>query len=299
MRLDRVDLNLFVVFDVLYQERSVTQAAQALHVTQPAVSNALSRLRSTFNDKLFVRSPSGMLPTPVADSAIMDVRKALKLLGNSVAMGAVFEPAEAERKFHLSMSDLLQTLLLPTVLQELTKSAPGIDLICYPLEREKSAEELKSGRTDLVFDAPLFNARDFRQAPLLDLEYVVAMRPTHPLAQPKLSLDDYLSARHIHVSSRRRGRGQADIALHSQAHKRQVVLRVQDYLVAQALTAENDVLWTVPKALVANSNLHLCAPPLRIEPLKLNLFWSKQANDDPANRWLRNLFIDTVRTTMN
>ena len=99
MRLDRVDLNLFVVFDALYRERSVTRVATHLNLTQPAVSNALSRLRQTFEDPLFVRSPDGMAPTPVADSVVADVKEALALLSRSVAVNAHFDPVRAEKVF--------------------------------------------------------------------------------------------------------------------------------------------------------------------------------------------------------
>ena len=112
MRLDRVDLNLFVMFDVIYTERNLTRAAEVLSITQPAVSNALNRLRDVFDDELFVRNPRGMEPTPVADNIIVQVREALTLLNFSLNEGAIFDPLRTEKTFHLSMNDLAEFLLL-------------------------------------------------------------------------------------------------------------------------------------------------------------------------------------------
>jgi len=295
VRLNKIDMNLFVVFDAIYREGSVTRVAQQLNLTQPAVSNALNRLRQTFDDRLFIRTPEGMLPTPVADNAIADVRRALALLGKSISANAKFEPAKSDKRFLLAMNDLVQFLLLPVLLDKIQSTAPGVTLSCYYPERHSVTEELKSGETDLLVDAPIFNAREFIQASLMLLPYAVAMRKSNPLTKKPITLQSYLSAQHIHVSGRKKGRGHADIALHGLGHRRSVVLRVQDYLVAEELTSRSNLLWTVPRVLSGSSRLFYADTPFDVEPLKLNLYWGKNANDDPANQWLRELVVESAK----
>ncbi len=299
MRLEKVDLNLFVVFDAIYRERSVTKVAVLLNLTQPAVSNALSRLRQTFDDPLFVRTPNGMAPTPVADSVVGDVREALALLGRSVGVNARFDPSTSEKVFCLGMNDLAESLLLPRLHAVVNTNAPKVSITSYYVAREAATDDLKAGTIDLLLDAPLVNAKELNQERLGELPYVVAMRPEHPLAKGELKVDDYLAGEHIHVSSRRKGRGQMDIALHALGYRRRVAMRVQNYLVAARITAETDLIWTVPKVLADTLSLHTVALPFAVDPLEWNLYWSKSAENDPANQWMRDVFKAVAREVCN
>lgn len=289
MRLDRIDLNLFVVFDALYRERNVTRVAARLNLTQPAVSNALARLRQTFDDTLFVRSPEGMTPTPVAENVAADIRKALDLMRNSVGVNASFEPAHSEKVFRLGMNDLAESLLLPGLHQTVRQEAPWIGINSYYVARESATEELKSGKIDLLLDAPVVNTRELHQQALTAFPYVIAVRREHPLAHTRLSLDTYLDAEHLHVSSRRRGRGHVDIALNRLGKQRRIAMRVQNYLVAAKIAQETDLLWTVPRVLAETLPLKVIPTPFEVEPLAWNLYWPRSAQDDPANRWLRGI----------
>lgn len=287
MRLDKLDLNLFVLFDTLYRERSVTRVAVLLNLTQPAVSNALARLRRAFDDPLFIRTPDGMAPTPVADSIVGDVREALTLLRRSVGVNARFDPATSEKAFRLGMNDLAESLLLPGLRAVVGECAPRVSIASYYVSRDSAAEELKAGRSDLLLDAPVFNARGLEQAHMADIPYVVAMRRGHPLARRKLGEDAYLAAEHLHVSSRRRGRGQVDIALHERGLRRRVVMRVQNYLVAARIAGQSDLLWTMPRVLLPLVDLAWRPLPFVVPPLVWHLFWHGNADSDPANRWMR------------
>ena len=214
MRLDKVDLNLFVVFDALYRERSVTRVAQRLHLTQPAVSNALNRLRQSFDDPLFVRAPRGMQPTPVADAIISDVQRALGLLQKSVGGGHRFDPGDARRVYRVAMNDLAQLLILPGLNQELARVAAGVSIHAHYQGRESSVELLKAGDLDLLVDVPQLNARELEQVLLGSIPYKLAMSADHPLANSSLDMDAYLAAEHVHVSSRASGRGQVLSLIH-------------------------------------------------------------------------------------
>lgn len=295
MRLEKIDLNLFVLFDALYQERGVTKVAQRLNITQPAVSNALGRLRQTFDDPLFVRTPSGMAPTPVADNVITDVRKALSLLGKSVGGGARFDPSHSEKVFRLGMNDMAEALLFPLLLKRIKSLAAGVSLTSYYVDSHSATDDLKSGSLDLLLDSQTVNAREFNQKKLAQLPYVVAMSKKHAKKFDSLTLDGYVNGSHLHVSSRRSGRGQVDMALHAKGLKRTIDLRVQSYLVAERVASQNDVFWTAPKLLADQTGLAQCLPPLPVEPLTWNLYWHKSAEDDPANQWIREQVMATVK----
>lgn len=299
MRLEKIDLNLFVLFDALYQERGVTKVAQRLNITQPAVSNALSRLRQTFDDPLFVRTPSGMAPTPVADNVIVDVRKALALLGKSVAGGAKFDPKYSEKEFRLGMNDMTQALVFPLLLKRIRALAAGVRISCYYVDRQSATDDLKSGTLDMLVDNPSVNAREFNQQELAQLPYVVVTSKKYAKKIDALTLEHYIAGNHLHVSSRRSGRGQVDIALHAKGLKRVISLRLQNYLVAERVTAENDVFWTAPKLLADQTRLAQSPPPLAVEPLVWNLYWHKSAEEDSANQWMREQVSLTVKALLS
>jgi len=287
MRLNKIDLNLFVIFDAIYRERNVTRAASQLSLTQPAVSNALSRLRQSFDDPLFVRTPNGMAPTPAADGAIGDIRKALELMRKTVDVQPRFDPSKSQTVFHLGMNDLAEALLLPSLHDSIRLDSQNVSITSYYVAREKAAEELKAGKIDLLLDAPVNNARGLNVQPLKELPYAVAMRSGHPLAKKNISLDDYLAAEHLHVSSRRKGRGHVDIALNRVGKRRQIAVRIQNYLVAAKIAQETDLLWTTPKVLAKAYHLHSMSLPFDVDPLVWNLYWARSTEEDPANRWLR------------
>lgn len=293
MRLDKLDLNLFVVFDALYREGSVTGVARQLNLTQPAISNALSRLRDAFDDPLFVRTSEGMAPTPVADAVVADVRRALGLLGDAVAVNARFEPASTEKVFRVAMNDMGEALLLPRLQQLLARRAPRARLRCSYQSRTEHVQALKAGSLDLMLDVSEVNARELEQQALSSFQYVLAMGRRHPLArQAQVTLDEYLAADHVHVSSRRRGRGHADIALHALGCQRAVRLRVHSYYAAAQAVQNGELLWTAPEAIARLTGAELRSLPFDIPQLHWNLYWHRGADQDPANRWLRDLFAE-------
>ncbi|BFM08196.1 LysR family transcriptional regulator [Halioxenophilus aromaticivorans] len=298
MRLDKLDLNLFVVFDALYQDRSVTRAAERLHLTQPAVSNALARLRQQFDDQLFVRSPSGMLPTPVAEGIIQDVRKALALLGRSLTNNAKFDPANASKTLRVGIHDSLAPMVLPVIAQELHHKAPSIDLHSYYRDRANAVEALKSGDLDVLLDSPAVNAKELRQQPLGESHYVVAMRKGHSLAKRKLDVEAFIKSKHVHVSSRAKGRGQVDIALNALGLKRSISARMQQHQPAADITANSDALWTTPLILLKGTTLIHKPLPFEVPPLSWNLYWHLSAEEDPASQWLRKTIANACSTLL-
>ncbi|SEL70723.1 DNA-binding transcriptional regulator, LysR family [Atopomonas hussainii] len=294
MILNKVDLNLFVVFDAIYTESNLTRAGQIVGITQPAVSNALARLRETFNDPLFVRTAQGMVPTPMAQNIIGPVRQALGLLRVSVQDSRSFAPQEASKTYRISMTDLSEAVVLPRLMKRLSKQAPGISIESFMAKRRETTKELAAGRLDFAVDAPLNTDSQVRHVKLLEDRYVCVMRSDHPLAsKAKLSLDDYLSLSHIHISSRRNGLGYIDLALGKQGLQRRIALRSQHYLMASLVVKDSDMVMTVPERYARQHNLHFAELPVKDLPaLETHLYWHESTDQDPANRWMREQLID-------
>lgn len=298
MRLSQIDLNLFVVFDAIYSEQNLTRAAEVLCITQPAVSNALNRLRKTFDDQLFVRTPEGMMPTPVAENIVGQVREALQLLTMSVQEGDKFCPTTSEKIIACSMNDLGEALVLPPIMAHLQRQAPKMTLTSYYVSREDMAKELSSGNLDFAIDVPLVEDKNLCHAPLSGEDYVCAVRKDHPTIKTELSLDEYLGLDHIHVSSRRKGMGVAELALNSLGLSRNIKVRVQHYMVGANIVSNTDLAWTLPMRLARQLDLKILPLPFEVAPLNWHLFWHKSADKDQASIWLRNLFLEGLSDSL-
>ncbi|WP_299973984.1 LysR family transcriptional regulator [uncultured Pseudoteredinibacter sp.] len=295
MRLSQVDLNLFVVFDAIYTEKNLTRAAEVLCITQPAVSNALNRLRKTFDDQLFVRTPDGMMPTPVAENIVGRVREALQLLNMSVQEGDKFSPETSEKVIACSMNDLGETLILPPIMSHLQRLAPKMTLTSYYVPREDMAKELAAGSLDFAIDVPLVVDNNLCHAPLSGEDYVCVVRPDHPAVRNELSLKQYLELGHINVSSRRKGQSIVDHALNGMGMSRNIKVRVQHYMVGAKIVANTDLVWTLPIRLARQLDFKILPLPFDVPALNWHLFWHKSADDDHANKWLRNLFLHGIQ----
>ncbi len=293
MNLNKVDLNLFIVFDAIYTEANLTRAGQIVGITQPAVSNALARLRETFNDPLFVRTAQGMVPTPMAQNIIAPVRSALQQLRISVQESRTFTPSQANKTYRISMTDLTEAVVLPPLFQRLRRMAPNVSIESMLSRRRDTTKELAAGRLDFAVDAPLNTDPQVRHVKLMEDRYVCAMRRGHPLSKDKISLDEYLSLTHIHISSRRSGLGYIDLSLGKIGLQRRVALRSQHYLMASTVMQSTDLAMTVPERFARRNDLHYVALPVNdVPPLETHLYWHESTDQDPANRWMREQIIE-------
>src|SRR5262245_41160014 len=190
MNLNSIDLNLFVAFDVIYSERNLTRASEVLNITQPAVSNTLARLRTTFGDKLFVRTGNAMVPTPVAQSLVGPVRQALRQLRASVDQLKSFDPATSEKIFNISLGDAAATILMPELAGVIRRLAPHVKIICSQVDRREIASELASGDLDFALDIPELEKPDLNGVDILRDRHVCVLRHGHPFAKRAMTLDD-------------------------------------------------------------------------------------------------------------
>ncbi|PCI52698.1 MAG: LysR family transcriptional regulator [Alphaproteobacteria bacterium] len=291
MHLNQVDLNLFIVLDAIYRERNLTRAAETLHITQPAVSNALKRLRQTLNDQLFVRTPHGMLPTPMTENIIVQVQGALQLLTSSVEESDKFIPKEATKEYRFSMGDLMGVLMLPRLLKKLRQTAPNVRISSYQIPRAEIAQALAAGRVDFCIDVLLPNVPDLCHIPLAHSEDVCLVRPDHPQVDNDLTLEQYLSLGHINISSRPSGIGHIDMALNKIGKKRLIQVRLQHAMIAPFIVRTTNLALTSSRTLAESFDLKAVELPFVTPNIGLYLYWHKSADKDQANRWLRETFL--------
>ncbi|MCB1647141.1 MAG: LysR family transcriptional regulator [Pseudomonadales bacterium] len=295
MKLSDIDLNLFVVFDAIYTEGNLTRAGEIIGITQPAVSNSLSRLRNLFDDPLFVRTAEGMVPTPVAQNIVGSVRQALGLIRSSVQESEAFDPTVSDKRFRVSMTDLSQSIVLPYLFGQIKKEAPNISIDCYHVRRRDMNIELASGNLDLAVDIPLTPDQQIRQAPLFSHPHVCVVRENHSTIRNELDLDSYLSLNHIHISSRRGGLGHVDLALGKMGRRRQITLRTQHYLATPELVSKTDLALTVPRVFAEFLGSRLPVKylelPFEVPNLETYLYWHESTDKDQANRWMRELIL--------
>ena len=294
MKLSDKDLNLFVVFEVIYSERNLTKTGEVLGITQPAVSNALSRLRKEFNDELFIRSSKGMIPTPVSQNMIHDVRKALDIIRNSISESDSFDPKTARTTFKISIGDTSEYRLLPELIKKLNRSAPEINIESYLTPRIDTPKELAVGNIDFAIDPPIHTDSSLRNQKIYQDEYVLIVNKKHPIAnKKKISLDDYLNLNHIHIAKRPIGLGHVDLTLHNLGISRRIALRAQHFLVAPFIMEQSELAITSIASFAKGRDFKVFDLPFKIDPLVLHLYWHVNKDQDPASAWMRELILKT------
>jgi DNA-binding transcriptional LysR family regulator len=295
MNIQGVDLNLLRVFDTVVRDRSVTAAARHLGLTQPAVSNALARLRTLFDDALFVRTPAGMDATPFARELAEPVRQALALLESALAHGPGFDPASSTRAFRFYMSDLGQIEFLPPLVERAQREAPGVRLEAVALEVEDIGDALAAGSLDLAVGFLPGLGPPVRRQPLFRDPYVCLMRDDHPLAKTKLTRKAFLEASHALVSYKG-GHRVIEEALERAGLARRIALRVPHFTVVPMVLARSDLLLTLPERVARvyarQGGFRYLPPPVPIPPADVAAHWHERFERDPGSRWLRELVME-------
>lgn len=297
-----LDLNLLRVFDEVMAERNLTRAAHNLAMTQPAVSNALKRLREQLGDELVRRSGYGVEATPAALALWPTVRDALAQLRESLSPSG-FDPATAGKAFVLAMADATAAKLVPGLVDLLEKEAPGVNLRIVPLTTRDPRALLESGSADLaighlpgvIAELTAIHLQEhsprFLHQRLYDGEYVVVMRRGHPLEKKPLTLDAYCAARHLLVSFSGRPFGFVDEALSALSRQRRIVITVNQFFTAGRVVASTDLLTVLPRHFVEvtgiESALTLRELPLPVPAVHVDALWHRQAAHQGAHRWLR------------
>jgi DNA-binding transcriptional LysR family regulator len=300
----RLDLNLLKVFEALMTEGTVTRAAEKLSLTQPAVSNALARLRHTFDDPLFVRSGSGVAPTQRAVGLWGTVGDALVRLRGALD-DETFVPGNAQLGFSLSMSDYIAAIVMPKLLAHMTEHAPGVQLHAVPNILTNAPELLEDNRIDClisVYVNETLPPLHIRSRALWPVEYACLMRADHPLARGgKLTVRRFLGARHVDVSLPGKTAPTYDSFLASRGLKRNLVATVNHYAVACELVRTTDLIGVLPRDLAgpqpAKRGLAALRVPLEAPERIVSLLWHQRNDTVPAHRWLREQLVALLAAT--
>ena len=302
----QLDLNLLRVFDEVMTERSLTRAAHKLSLTQPAVSNALQRLREALGDDLMKRSGQEMSPTPRALALWPAVREALGQLEGALVPGQ-FVPAQASNTFILAMADATAAKLMPGLLAAMDQTAPGVSIRVVPLTTRDPRRLLEDETLDLAigyFPATMADltariqsgaAVAFSHERLYSGEYVCVMRRDHPLAKEALTLANYCAARHLWVSFSGRPFGFVDEALAAIGQKRRIVLTVNQFFTAGKLVAGSNLLTVLPRHFVNATGiadqLVLRELPFAMPLVHVDALWHHRVHRLTAHQWLRQTLV--------
>ena len=307
-----LDLNLLRVFDEVMAERNLTRAAEKLAITQPAVSNALRRLREVLGDELVTRRGHGVEPTPRALALWPAVRHALAQLQETLSPGR-FDPASAQTTFVLAMADATGATLIPPLIEIVEREAPGVSLRVVPLTTRDPRRLLDDESAvmavgyypavlaDLTARAQSDNVVAHESTRLYDGQYVCVMRADHPLAAVPMTLDLYCAARHLLVSFSGKPFGFIDGALAALGRERRIVLTVNQFFTAGRVVATTDLLTVLPRHFVGVASVRdelVWRPlPMTLPPVHVDALWHRRRNHDPAHRWLREAIARAARNT--
>ena len=294
-----LDLNLLRVFDVVMAERNLTRAAARLSITQPAVSNALRRLRQAIGEDLLTRTPGGVKPTPRAEALWPEVRTALGHLRAAFAPEE-FNPQTDSTSFRIAMADATAALFMPPLVSHIERTQALANLRVLPLTTRDPTALLERGDADLAVGyfpetvAALFaqgNEAPLRHAQLHASEYVCVMRRQHPLAEQPLTLEAYCAAHHLLVSFSGRPHGLVDQALASMNRKRRIVLTVNQYFTAGRVVSTSNLLTVLPAYFIAATGYgdDVVSRPLPFELARLHvaMLWHMRHDRSSEHHWLR------------
>ena len=296
MNIKDFDLNLLVVFDAVLGEGSISRAAGRLDLSQPAVSNALARLRKATGDRLFVRLGNGVAPTPYAASIAEPIRAALAAIGASLAGRQEFDAATSQRDFAIHITDLGEAFFLPRLLARLNRSAPRVRLRNLALSTDEAREALRSGAAVLTFgNLPDFEAGFYQQRLFRD-RYVCILSRDHPSIGARLTARQFAAASHAIAMPGGTGHGIIERTLVAHGLESRIALRVQNFLVLPSIVAASDLIAIVPHSVGSQISpkdaVKLLPLPVDIPAFDIRQCWHERYHDDPGHRWLRQQFME-------
>ncbi len=293
----KVDLNLLLVLEVLLRAQSVTKAAAALDISQPAMSLALRKLRETFDDPLFIRRSHGISPTPRAAQLLGPLQTLLDQVRNDVLRRPGFDPASARRTFTFNMADVGEMVFLPRLLARVRELAPGVDLRTVSMPPDSLAEAMEQGAVDLAVGYfPQLGGASIYQQRLFSHSFACVVRAGHRLARGKLTRKQFLEAEHVVVQQEGKSHELFENALVAQRLSRRVVLSVPHFLALPLVIAESDLIATVPHAIGTTiakmTAVKVLPPPIQVTRAEVKQLWHARFHADPENKWMRGVIAE-------
>ena len=295
--MDTIDIRLLQVFDAVYKTRSVTEAALALDLGQPAVSVALSKLRHHFGDPLFVRTSQGMESTPFAEGLVRPVRGVLEALDVVMGHHNTFDPRTSKRVFRICMTDISQLVLLPRLWETLSVAAPHIRIDILPLSQD-IARQLESGEADLALGLmPQLDA-GFYQNVLFTQKFACMVSARHPRIQKELRLEQFASEKHAVVSSSGAAPLFLDQAIERMGLQRRISLNIPNFIGAALVVEHTDLILTIPERLAdvlqGRAAVHIFPVPFQLPQYEVKQHWHERFHNDPGSQWLRRVIANLI-----
>lgn len=284
-----LDVRLLRMFELIYDTRSVTRAAEQMGQKQPTVSIWLSKLRSQLKDPLFVRTPTGMQPTPRAEALIVTARAALQSLRELTSARLVFDPATATRQFRVCMADSSHLCLLPQLLAHVRAVAPKVRLVAARIDGQ-TAQALESGAADLALGFVPWLESGFYQQTLFPQDWVCLVNAKHPRVRDTLTLAAYKDEDHVAVTGGT-GAQLLEDAMVRHGVRRHVVLELPGFLGLSGIVSATDLIATLPRqigeTLAGLVSVKVMACPLRVPSVDIKQHWHARYHQDPGSQWLR------------
>ena len=292
MNIKNFDLNLLVVFKTLYEERNVTKASKKIGITQPAMSNALNRLRYLVKDELFIRGPKGMRPTPRANELSSPIQTALNNLELSLS-SINFDPQTTKKLYKISISDDVAPLILPNLINFLEKESPNSSLRIRSEQGSEALKLLDSNDIDFAIGRFEMVSTRFESVDLYTEKYVCMMNSDHPLAkEEKLSIEQYLSSKHLRVAPAGTPVAPIDRSLSQLNLEREIFARIDLVTMAPLILKNSDLILTLPsktaQRMAKNYNFSIAELPIGLEQRQTKLLWHRELTNHPAYDWIKN-----------
>lgn len=290
-----IDLNLLVVFQEVFHERQISNVARKLGLSQPAVSNALARLRKVLHDDLFVRTSQGMQPTPLAQQLAEPVAAALANISKALNQQETFDASSSQRHFKIAMTDVGEMYFMPILVEQCRRLAPQVQIATVRANSVDLMVEMETGRIDLSLGAfdqvseALYHRRLFKQ------DYVCMYRQEHPHLKECVSKEDFLRAEHLIVSTRENPYDKINQSLEKAGISANNSFTVPHFSSVPYIVSCTNLVVIVPQKLAISAaepfRLRHCKPPIKLPTLQTNIFWHRRFAQDKGNQWLRNLVV--------
>lgn len=298
MNLRSVDLNLLVALNALLTDLHVSRAAERISLSQPAMSNALSRLRHIFKDELLVRTANGMQATPRAIELAEPVKRLLRQLERLLDSESTFDPAVTTRSFSVRLSDLLSRLLLPAVSKTIEATAPFAQLDVVHYSPTQTVEALEKDEIDLAISMGLAHSNSIKSVVLMRDRMVCVMREGHPAAQRSLTMETFLQSSHLKVSMSPTDLRFVDDVLARQGLTRRVAVNVPHWLLVPHVLRNSSLLSVMPRRLafaMVAEDLAIRDLPFASDPFEWSMYWHRRHDASRDLNWLRSIFVDAAR----
>jgi len=295
----RYDLNLLPTFIALMEERNVTRAAERLGITQPALSNALARLRIMLRDPLFIRERYGIQPTQMALELAPVIAAALASLDDVILGQQEFDPAQADRLITIAPNSYVEFVLVPAIVTRLREQAPGIKLRLTPFGTDLAETGVMSGATTMVLGRIIDPPDNLVVQHLMQEGLACVVRADHPEIGDSISREQYERMKHVNMLPPGRLRAGLFQMLDRQGLRREVAVSVTHFLAIPEMVAVTDYCATLPnlicRQLARDSRLKVLPAPVDLGTFPVEMAWHVRYRHDPANRWLRSLISDVAK----